>query len=151
MKPLSDPYDIAVNFIKFRPRSVKEVADKLARKKIDPDKIEATIVRLKNEHFLDDAAFAGLWVRNRLATKPEGKYLVKRELQQKGITADQIERALNENYTLAEDEVIKELLRPRVDFENLNDPKKRKRIISWLSRRGFGYQTIKLALDSDEI
>ncbi len=51
---MKDAIDIALHFLKFRPRTVFEIEKKLKEKKISQDEIDKTIRVLKQNKLLDD-------------------------------------------------------------------------------------------------
>ena len=73
-----------------------ELKRKLRAKGFDRESIEPTIVRLTDEKWLDDARYAGAYVRTRLQ-KRIGKLRVRRELIAAGVADEIIEQALGEN------------------------------------------------------
>src|SRR3990172_3744013 len=91
-----DAISIALHYLKFRPRSVFEVEQKLKSKKISDSEIKKTIAVLKKNKLLDDENFAKMWVRDRNLLKPSGSYLLKMELRKLGIADEIIEETLEE-------------------------------------------------------
>src|SRR3990172_12704691 len=90
-----DEISIALHYLKFRPRSVFEVEQKLKSKKISDSEIKKTIAVLKKNKLLDDENFAKMWVRDRNLLKPSGSYLLKLELKKLGLSEENIEKALS--------------------------------------------------------
>ena len=76
--------EAGLNFISFRPRSTKEVADHLRKKSLDTAARDHAIGRLQELGYLDDAAFARFWVESRDTHRPRGKRALAWELRQKG-------------------------------------------------------------------
>ncbi len=88
-------------FLKFRPRTEKEIRDYLYKKiktthwsRDDADKI---IEELKEKELIDDEKFIDLFVRDRTALKPKGKRVLIRELKLKGIKDELIEKYFSQN------------------------------------------------------
>ena len=52
--------------LKFRPRSEKEISERLKRKKFDTAVIRETILFLKEKSFVDDSYFAKVWLESRI-------------------------------------------------------------------------------------
>ena len=65
-------YNSAVRFIKYRPRSVLEVRERLKLKGFTGETAENTIKSLLEEGLLDDAVFAKLWAMERASGKNFG-------------------------------------------------------------------------------
>lgn len=130
-----DSFTIALRFLKFRPRSVFEVAKKLKEKKISQDEIDKTIKVLKNNKLLNDAEFAKMWVRDRNLLSPRGSYLLKLELKKLGIAQEQIEAALVEQ---DEEELARRALESKRQYQKADFIHR----AQFLQRRGFKMSVI---------
>jgi regulatory protein len=136
--------DSAARFLSYRPRSTHEVRQNLARKGIDSAVIDAAVERLLALGYLDDAAFAAFWVRERCAFKPIARRALRHELRQKGIADSVIDEALaqvDENetvYRAAEAQARKLRGSTRQAFEA--------KLSGFLQRRGFSYSDIRTAI-----
>jgi regulatory protein len=71
----------AMNLLARRPRSEREIRDRLKRKGYPPETIDAAVAKLEGWRYLDDEAFARFWVENREANKPRGRRLLEQELR----------------------------------------------------------------------
>jgi regulatory protein len=92
-----DPcYLAAVRILKYRFNSEVELRRKLRAKQFDKASIDATIARLHEEKWLDDARFAGAFVRTRANRRIGGKRIVL-ELQAAGIDRSSAAKAVEEN------------------------------------------------------
>ena len=69
-------YEVALNFLSYRPRSVREVEQRLRKKGYLPGQIEATIARLSKQGYVDDREFARFWINNRQTFSPRGPRLL---------------------------------------------------------------------------
>lgn len=78
-------YRTALRFIGYRPRSVKEVRNKLTLRGYTQPVVEETIKILAAESLLDDMVFAGMWASERASSKNLGPLKIKNELREKGI------------------------------------------------------------------
>jgi regulatory protein len=87
-------YNRALNLLAVRPRSTAEVRDRLRRKNVAPDMIDAVIARLQRAQYLDDAEFARYWIGERARSSPRGARLLRGELRNKGVSPALIEEAL---------------------------------------------------------
>ncbi len=151
-----------LKFLSFRPRSEKEVRDYLKRKiqkfpDVDSSLIDLIVHKLKQEKFLNDREFTKMWIRSRTEFKPKGERLIRLELQQKGIQKDLIDEAFQEYDTdqkaiLGEvrDEsalAISLLEMKRKKYESMDRQERFNKAGSMLARRGFGLDSIKVAID----
>ena len=139
--------DVAVNLLSYRPRSVQEIRQKLAKKGYEEIVIETTIERMLDRKYLDDHAFARFWIESRNRSKPRGKRALSYELRNKGVS----------------DAIIRELLDDMVDEQSGAYEAAQKRIRrmrgktqyefkqkvgAFLQRRGFNYEAVNQALDT---
>jgi regulatory protein len=131
-----------MNFVMIRPRSTREVRDYLWRKKAAPELAESIINRLQERNYLDDANFAKSWVRARQLTKPVSRRRLSAELREKGVANELIEQAVgHEAYD--ETEALRQIVTKKRKQARYQDEQK---LIAYLARQGFGYDTIKQAL-----
>jgi regulatory protein len=138
-------YHRALNLLSYRPRSVAEVRRNLQGKKTDPETIEAVVARLTENGMLDDAAFARFWVENRTAFSPRSGRLMSYELRQKGVAGEDIEVALpSEDREGAREAATR---RSR-SLASLDYDAFRRKLLPYLQRRGFGYETAADAVEA---
>lgn len=145
-------FQSAVHFLSFRIRSENEIRLNLTKKEFSPLTIEETINKLKGAGLVNDADFARQWVETRANSKPRSRWLMEYELRQKKVPGDQIHQAFEiipDDATLALQAARKKMHQ----YSHLEKDAFRKKITSFLMRRGFHYDVIKLTIDqiSDEI
>jgi len=139
--------EAALVFLGYRPRSEKEVRDRLRRGGYEQDAIEHAIARLHEWRYLDDADFARRWVENRTAHRPRGRRLLQQELRHKGIDGE-IARDAIDDAELDETSAAEALARRRLPAYAADEPAAiRRRLGAYLARRGYGYDVIRVALD----
>jgi regulatory protein len=139
--------EAALVFLGYRPRSEKEVRDRLRRGGYEQGAIDHAISRLHEWRYLDDADFARRWVENRAAHRPRGSRLLQQELRHKGIDTETA-RAAIDDADLNETDAAEELARRRLPAYTGDDPAAiRRRLGAYLARRGYGYDVIRIALD----
>jgi|SRR3990167_8713981 len=143
-------YIKAAHFLKYRPRSVKEVRDKLLQKKASIEVIEKILDTLKKQKFLDDEAFTKWWIRQRTEFRPKSKRIIQIELLQKGVTKEIIDRFTKEEEATAVSDIdqAKKLIESRKRrFAHLDKKERRQKMIEYLARRGFDWDTIRKSVD----
>ena len=142
----------ALRLVKFRPRSQKEIIEKLTGRGFGSDIIGMTVVFLKKAKVIDDALFADLWVKARIK-KPLGFARLRYELKAKGIEKDTIEEVLDkakEGY--CEEEIVRGIIKNKAkSMQKLPVDKIRSRLYSYLIRRGFSRPLVMQALFSEGI
>ena len=139
--------EAALVFLAYRPRSEKEVRDRLRRGNYEPDAIDYVIGRLHEWRYLDDADFARRWVENRATHRPRGTRLLQQELRHKGINSETAREVIAEA-ELDEATAAETLARRRLPAYAGNDPAAiQRRLSGYLARRGYGYDVIRIALE----
>ena len=135
----------AIKFIKYRPRSVSEVRERLNLKKYSGEIIDKVIQYLSEISLLDDVVFAKMWVNGRILSKNFGPVKIKAELSHKGIPNEVIleivENAYSEN---DENSLAENVLRKKYR----NDPNCMdfQKAVNLLVRKGFSYSVSKSAV-----
>jgi len=137
-------YDATLNYLSFRPRSEDEVRRYLGRRQAPNSIILRVIARLKESGLLDDQAFARFWVENRAAFSPRGSRALRSELRSKGIDAEVIAESVSGDDSAAAYEAGARKVRTlrAADRETF-----RRKLFSFLQRRGFSYETSRETVD----
>jgi regulatory protein len=130
-------YSQALNFLSIRLRSEAEVSRYLTRKDWASDTIEAVLARLKQYGFVNDAAFAASWIRQRSLLRPRSTRALRFELSKLGLSREIIDLAMQE-VGPDEIELVVALIRRRE--RQYSD---RQKLMAYLARQGFGYDKIK--------
>ena len=125
--------------LRYRPRSIAEARQRMSEQGFDDDVVESTIQQAIATDQLDDAAFARLWVRDRMWHHPLSRAAISQELRHKGIHPELITRTLADEYpAVREIELATELAERRVQrMRAVPAEKRQNRLMSFLSRRGF--------------
>lgn len=140
---MKDPYEKALSYtyrlLNIRPRSAKEIQDKLKKRGFPGRLINRVSNQLKKEGQIDDLKFAKLWIENRMAFNPKGFMALGYELKEKGLKPDVIESAIDgAKVEFNEYEIARQLTSGMAD---------RKKIYSFLKRRGFEFDLIDRILE----
>jgi regulatory protein len=143
---------VALRFLSHRPRSVREVRDKLRENEFGDEIISKTINDLEQTGLLDDKEFARTYIRDTLAIRPSGKYLLKRRLLLLGVDKSLVDEALDEGLDDASQEraaleAARKFIKKANALQRRKDPLKiRNRLANYLSRRGFTWDVITTTL-----
>ncbi|MDD2471315.1 MAG: regulatory protein RecX [Dehalococcoidales bacterium] len=135
----------AYRLLAFRARSEKELRDRLVSKGFSPKAVDKTVDHLKASGLIDDREFGRQWAENRLSFKPQSAYLTRRELKAKGLSEEAIEEAVKDydDYenalSAARAKAVRSIGLDYIAFK--------RRVGSFLQRRGFGYEIIKPVID----
>ena len=140
--------DLALRYLSSRPRSADEVRRRLAKAGTNPIVIAAAMQRLREQQYLDDAAFARFWIENRQAFNPMSARAITYELVQKGVDREAFEGLLADidEDAAASDAAKKQLWR----YRSKTRGEFRARLGAMLKRRGFDYETIARAVEGLE-
>jgi regulatory protein len=142
--------EAALRLLAVRPRSAAELLRRLRMKGYEPEVGEEVIARLRELGMIDDAAFAGLVVRDRVRLRPQGARRLANELRARGVDADTARAAIRETMEgeqTDERELARraaEKWRPRPGEE---PARARRRLHGFLARRGFDGDVIREVLD----
>jgi len=137
----------ALRFLSIRPRSKKEIRDYLLKKEFSAAITEKIVGRLETLNMLDDVAFARMVCRDALAKKPAGAKMLRQGLIRKGVPGPIVETVLAE-FSTPESEflmAVKAAERQRVRIgrssKQLDSDHFKKKIVDYLVRRGFAFDT----------
>ncbi|MEI8232647.1 MAG: RecX family transcriptional regulator [bacterium] len=131
-----------LNFLSFRPRTEKEVRDRLKKYQLD-DLIEqnALIDRLKAKGYLDDLAFARWFIDSRNAHRPRSPRMLAAELASKGVSREVINSLMSE--VSDESDSIRRVLTKKLGSSRPLDMAERQKISAHLGRLGYSWDKIK--------
>jgi regulatory protein len=86
--------EAALRLLAHRPRAVQEVRRRLERQGTPGPLVEGTVAWLDERGYLDDRAFAEMFVRDRLRFRPRGQRALVQELVSKGVAPATAEAAV---------------------------------------------------------
>lgn len=136
--------DYALRLLAIRPRSVREMHDRLAQKGLEKKAIEPLLAELVDLGLLDDRKFAAQWVESRMALRPMGPTRLRAELASKGVEREVIESTLSKySNEFSEKESALSLARKKMKLlRGLEPETARRRLAGFLGRRGFAARII---------
>lgn len=143
----------ALDYIAYRPRTEQEVRQKLWKEEYSDFVADQVVERLYELNYLDDAGYAREYVRGRLASKGYGPVRLQQELKKRGVADALIDDALDD--LLSEEEALEAARKhARTKWDRL-DPaedahKRRRKLIGYLRRRGFTFDTIRRVAEEVE-
>jgi regulatory protein len=142
----NDAYLKALRFLGARPRTNKEVRQKLQAAGYEEAVIEETVRRLESERYVDDRQFAKQWTEQRLYSQNKGKAFIRQELLQKGVDRVHIQEALQgiewEDELSSAVEIGAKKWR-QTSGETLE---RKRKTAAFLLRRGFSNEVVRQAL-----
>ena len=137
--------DVAYRYLSYRPRSEGEMEQRLRKRGFEPEVIERTIEKLKEQDIINDYAFARFWKDAQLSHKPKSKRLIIKELIDKKVEEGiikQVTEGIDDErnaYTLGSNRAQ--------TLAHLDYTSFRRRLENVLSYRGFSYGVIRHTID----
>ena len=150
-KSIADAKVTVFRYLKYRPRSEREIVEKLRGKDFSEEIIEQTVSYFRHIGSLNDAQFALGWTRSRL-NKPFGIRRIKIELKYKGVNDGLIANAIDDaTQDYEEHEIILKLAERRLrKYQHVDKHTARRRLYGYLARRGFNSGAIVKVLNKIE-
>lgn len=148
----ADNYDqakhAAIRLLEFRPRSKRELADRLRQKGFDPSTIEAVSRRLSEAKLIDDEAFATSLVEQRMRTASRGSGAIQRDLAKHGISKDAINTlSVSHNIGAADaDQALQFARKVANRLRGLDKITYTRRLSGVLLRRGYPMSAVRAAV-----
>ncbi len=152
----------ALHLLSYQPRAEQELRTRLRAKDHPPALVEWCIHLLREQGFLDDAAFAAAFARSRIRLRPRGRFRLMQELRQKGVPGEVADKAIENAFCdeeTSEQRLASEAAQKWIERQsrtvaealaaNDRSPERergRRRLHAFLSRRGFASDAINSAL-----
>jgi len=135
----------AVRLLAAKPRSVKELRERLLEKEWTNGAIvDEVLKKLEEYKYLDDHQFAESFAAAKLRQKPLGKRRLQQALSQKKLDKETVEEAIEKVYEKTpEDEIIDRAIKKRLGLKG--KPASRedtKKFYDFLLRQGFSYDLV---------
>ncbi|MBI4009170.1 RecX family transcriptional regulator [Candidatus Roizmanbacteria bacterium] len=134
-------------YLKFRPRTKKEVRDYLNKKTEkrhwSRDLVEEAIKDLEQQNVINDKEFVRWFVEQRNISKPKSQFVLKGELLRFGIAKELIDEYFSQ-HTQPEEELAFHALQSKWRrFQSLSKKERFEKAAAFLSRRGFSFDLIR--------
>lgn len=141
MQTLTNPWQSLIRLLRYQPRSIAESRKRLQSQGFSDEAIEETLQRAETANLLNDRLFARLWVEERLLNRPLSQQAIKRELLKKGIAKETVTQVVEELYPHEKERWLAlKLAQERFErYRGLDEKRRTRRMISYLTRRGFSF------------
>ena len=162
--PVAAAREICLRLLTDRARTRKELAQALARRGVPDEAAETVLERFDEVGLIDDAAFAGQWVRARHRGRGLSRRAIAQELRLKGVDDETAGEALAEVDDGSEERRARELVDRKLRTMPADTPEQRtvaaRKLVGMLARKGYGggtaYGVVRQALadhgaDTDEL
>jgi regulatory protein len=146
---------VCLTLLTFAPRTRSQLAVALRKKGIPDEAADAVLARFEDVGLIDDAAFARSWVESRHYSRGLAGRALTAELKQRGVAADEIKAALDEQLSPdAEAAAARRLVERRIPgTRGLPADQRTRRLAGMLARKGYSpglaYRVIKEALEAE--
>ena len=146
--------EICLRLLTDRARTRQELATALRRKGVPDEATDTVLERFDEVGLIDDAAFAGQWVRSRHARRGLARRAIAVELRRKGVSTEDAEEALAEVDPESEERRARELVDRKLRSLTVTTAEQRasaaRRLVGMLARKGYGagvaYRVVREAL-----
>ncbi|MFW7395062.1 RecX family transcriptional regulator, partial [Vagococcus fluvialis] len=145
-------YQIALSFLNFQLRSEKEIKDQLKKKEISGEGITYVINKLKDLSLLDDLVFAESYVRTVMKTQDKGPQQIKQSLFKKGISEENISKALELFVFDDQEEAAKRLAEKALrKYQSKSHKEQIQKVRQHLFTKGYSGDVINIVMSDLEI
>lgn len=150
-------YDLALNYLKVKMRSQKEIMDYLTKKGVNKALIDSAIEMLKKQGYLNDENYTKSYINDRINLSMDGPYKIKESLLKLGIN----ENIINNNITIFDKELeldrINKIINKQVKSNhNKGNNLLKRKISDYLVNLGYTKETVisevnKIKIDDQDI
>ncbi|QJY50697.1 regulatory protein RecX [Pseudonocardia broussonetiae] len=152
--PLVAAREICLRLLTDRARTRHELAQALKQRGVPDEASESVLSRFDEVGLIDDAAFAGQYVRSRHTYRGLSRRAIAMELRRKGVDDEVAGEALEEVDPASEELRARELVDRKLRTVPADTPEQRKkaanRLVGMLARKGYGggiaYRVVREAL-----
>jgi regulatory protein len=130
-------YSKALRMIGRRPHSILEIKRKLKEQGFEVDIIGSALDTLKQQNYVNDEEFAKALTESRIHYQRKGRNYVRQELQQRGVSKELIQGAIDQINPEEEYQTALTLAKKKWDLTTGTNQDKRRKTLSFLMRRGF--------------
>jgi regulatory protein len=135
----------ALRLLSMSPRAEKDLRQRLRRRGLGRDAVEAAIGRMRELGYLDDAKFAKSYVESRQSATPRSRRFLAFELGQKGVAKELSEPALE---GISDEDAAYEAAQRRLSsLRGADLATFQRRLGLFLAARGFGYGVSRATIE----
>lgn len=140
----SKAWDAALTYLSYQQRTEKEIRAYLVKKEVPEAFHDRVVDRLKSERLLDDAQYAVSYVRTMKRTSDKGPSVIRRQLIQRGVQANLIETALQNEYSSSEqlDQVMTLIEKLKRQYRKQTPSLQKQKVHQRLMEKGFSGDVI---------
>jgi regulatory protein len=139
-------FDRAVNLLTYKPRSVRELRERLLEKSwTNLEIIDSVIEKLKEYNYLNDEQFAKDFAASKIRQKPIGKRVLQQKLATKKLDRETVDKILETAFEeTTEADLIERAAAKRLRLKGKPETREdSKKFFDYLMRQGFGYELVR--------
>lgn len=130
----------AMHLLERQDRTVSNLRQKLRDSGYPEEAIASAVEYVESYHYVDDDRYARSYVRYHQSGKSRRR--IRMDLLKKGIADEVVQEALDAEYTVSEEDMIRTAIQKRHLDPSTSDLRERQRIYRFLLGRGFSYEDI---------
>jgi regulatory protein len=130
-------FQSAVNYLSYRMRSESEIVAYLTEKEWEEAVIDEAMHKLREYKYVNDEEYAKAYVRTQMNVSKKGPGLIKRELSEKGISAQMQEDALEQYTAELQRENAEALAEKSLKKSKGSHKEAKQKAVLFLTRKGF--------------
>jgi regulatory protein len=153
--PETQARQVCLRLLALSPRTRAQLAEALRKRGIPDEAADAVLSRFEDVGLIDDAAFARAWVESRHHSRGLAGRALSAELKQRGVAADEIRAAIDEQLGPdAEVGAARRLVdRKLMSTRGLPPEQRTRRLAGMLARKGYpaglAFRVIREALEAE--
>ncbi|SKC38477.1 RecX family transcriptional regulator [Maledivibacter halophilus] len=134
--------EYAIKFLSYRPRSEKEIKDRMTKKEYEDEVINNTLEWLKKYDLVNDRDFVEEYVKSKASKY--GRSRIRLELRRKGLDDNIVDDVLNSEYEHEKEyEIALEQAKRKIKVYKGESPQAiYRKLGGYLQRRGFSYDIV---------
>ena len=147
-KELTRARNTAYRLLTYRPRSRKELEQKLRDREYSPAVIASVLEHCVRLGYLNDRTFAEQWARSRIMLRMFGRRRIEQELRYKGIDREIVREVLAEAFGEGQEIETAKLAAKKKNqaMKSVDRETGRRRLAGFLERKGFSSEVIRMVL-----
>jgi len=152
MDTKNEALKFAIKLLTLRRRSVLEIESRLQKKGYNTDIIQQVLADLNSYKYLDDELFAESYINDRMNFRPCGRFLIKKELKERGIAENIISRKIEELISVEKEiESARKLAiqKSKTISSNTEKSKAIQKVKVFLQSKGFSFEIISQAVKNE--
>lgn len=125
----------AMHLLTAQDRTEAQLREKLMKDGYPKEVADCAVDYVKSYHYVDDERYADSYMRSVLGKK--SRKIISFELERRGVSAEIIERVMEQTEAMPEEKMIEALVKKRAGEPHKMEDKEFRRVYGYLMRRGY--------------